>query len=305
MVHNVNTVEKSNHVGYNMTMEKILSHFSAANFWDIPYLYAVSGNQVEDAIEKGKQHFTFTSSEEICYRKDFISHLCKLPLPSGAIVSRDGVRVASPEMVFLQLANHLSIHRLILLGLQLCSRAPGRSSEGITTKQRLKNFLGKTRGHRGHRKAVRAVKYIENGSASIMESLAFMILSLPNALGGFGLGTPTFNYEIKLKDEGEERLRQNRCFVDLYYKEAKLAVEYDSFAFHSSPADQGKDVLRSIILKKQGIEVLSLSTIQLYDEKACKDFVHNLADRIGKKVQIRTGEFEPMHTELRKLLPNK
>jgi very-short-patch-repair endonuclease len=136
-----------------------------------------------------------------------------------------------------------------------------------------------------------------------MESLAFMILTLPHALGGYGLGGAVFNHEIKLRDEAGKRLGQKRCFADLYYKPAKLAVEYESFAFHNSPSEQGKDMMRSAILERQGVEVMHLSTIQLYDKDACKDFVFNLASRLGRRIQIRTKKFDEMHALLRALLP--
>jgi hypothetical protein len=212
--------------------------------------------------------------------------------------------VASPELLFLQLACRLDIHRLILLGLQLCSHPPGNSSEAITTKKKLKAFLAKTSGHRGHPKASRAAKYLEDGSASVMESLAYMILTLPHALGGYGLDGAIFNYEIMLKGEVGRRLGQKRCFMDLYYQAAKLAVEYESFAFHNNPSEQGKDVMRSTILGRQGIEVMHLSTIQLYDQGACMDFAFNLASRLGKRIQIRTKQFDEMHALLRALLPS-
>jgi hypothetical protein len=136
-----------------------------------------------------------------------------------------------------------------------------------------------------------------------MESIAFMILTLPHALGGYGLDDAVFNHEIKLRYEAGKRLGQKRCFTDLYYKLAKLAVEYESFAFHNSPSEQGKDVMRSAILDRQGVEVMHLSTIQLYDKDACMDFAFNLASRLGKRIQIRAKRFNDMHTLLRELLP--
>ncbi len=283
-------------------MKEYLSYLSAAAFWNIPYIDAVLGPEMA-ATEANPADFTVTGRDARTHKKGQIIHLCELALPSGAVVSRNGKLVASPELLFLQLACKLSIHRLILLGLQLCSHTPGNPSQAITTKQKLKTFLAKTPGHRGRPKALRAVKFIENSSASVMESIAYMILTLPHALGGYGLDGAVFNHEIKLKDEAGKRLGQKRCFADLYYKQAKLAVEYESFAFHNSPSEQGKDVMRSAILDRQGVEVMRLSTIQLYDKDACMDFAFNLASRLGKRIQIRTKKFDEMHARLRALLP--
>lgn len=282
-------------------MKEYLSHFSAAEVWNIPNSEEVFGFKI---AETEFVHVTVSKPNARLRSNGKRVHSCELAFPVSAVTTLNGIRVSSPELLFLELASELSIHRLILLGMQLCSHHPGMPSEAITTKQKIKTFLVKTSGHLGHRKALRAVNYIENGSASIMESIAYMILTLPHALGGYGLSGAVFNHEIKLKSEARARLGQNRCFTDLYFRRAKLSVEYDSFTHHSSPSEQGKDVVRSAVLKRQGIDVMSLNTIQLYDKDACRDFVYNLAARLGKRIQIRSKKFPEMHALLRSLLPS-
>jgi very-short-patch-repair endonuclease len=282
-------------------MNEYLSHFSAAAIWNIPYIEAALGSEITKAASNDRTVFEHEARFRVNGRR---VHSCELALPAGAVVARNGTMVASPELLFLELARKLSIHRLILLGLQLCSHSPGQPSEAITTKRKLKAFLAKTSGHRGHRKAERALKYIQNGSASIMESMAYMILTLPHALGGYGLDDAVFNHEIKLKDERSKRLGQKRCFVDLYYKQAKLAIEYDSFAYHNSPLEQGKDLMRSAMLERQGLDLIRISTIQLYNKDACEEFAFNLAARLGKRIHIRASGFDEMHMLLRAILPD-
>ena len=284
---------------YNNSMKEYFSHFSAASKWDIPYIEAVLGFKI---AETDSVDITVSSKNARFRNNGKRVHSCELALPDGAVMTRNGITIASPELLFLELACKLSNHRLIQFGLQLCSHPPGLHSKAITTKQRLMKFIAKTPGHRGHRKALRAVKYVENGSASIMESLAYMILTLPHFLGGYGLNGAVFNYEISLKSEAQIRLGQSRCFTDLYYKQEKLAVEYESFAYHNSPSEQGKDVIRAAILERQGIDVVHFSTIQLYNRDACRDFAYNLASRLGKRMQIRTKRFDEMHNIMRELL---
>ncbi len=284
---------------YNNNMNGYLSYETAALIWDIPCIEAVLGNDINESditeitvVEYNARH---------CVNNKRI-HSCVLDLPDGAITNRNGKMVASPELLFLELASKLSIHRLILLGLQLCSYTTASNSSAITTKQKLNAFLAKTFGHKGHRKALQAVKYVENGSASIMESLTYMILGLPHALGGFGLNGAVFNRQVEVKGEARMRLGQNRCFVDLYYRKEKLGIEYESFAYHSRPSQQGKDIMRSATLERQGLNVMHLSTIQVYDRSACREFAYNLAARLGRRIQIRTNKFDEMHTLLRELL---
>ncbi len=285
---------------YNYYMIGYFSYYTAATMWNIPNIDTILNDKVKETdsidISVSKRVDRFRTNGKI-------AHSCEIPLPAGAVKTQDGKKVASPELLFLELAFKLDIHRLILLGLQLCAHPPGVPAAAITTKQKLTTFLSRAAWHRGHRKAIRAVKYIENGSASIMESLSYMVLALPYALGGYGLNGVAFNYEIILKDDAQAQLGQYRCFADLYYRQAKVAVEYDSFAFHNTPLEQGKDTMRSSILERQGLDVMHLSTIQLYNKDACKDFAYNLAARIGKRIQIRTSKFDEMHAHIRGLLP--
>lgn len=286
---------------YNCCMDGYLSYLSAAVLWDIPCIETVIGYKIQELTNT---EITVSKHSSQYYADGKIIHSSELALPDNAVIMRNGRMAASPELLFLEFARKLSIHRLILLGLQLCSHPPGHPSEAITTKQKLELFLAKTAGHWGQRKAIRAVKYVENGSASIMESLAYMILRLPHALGGYGLNGAIFNYEIRLMNEAKVRLGQDRCFVDLYYKQRKIGVEYESYAFHSRPSELGKDAVRSAVLGRKGINVMHLNTIQLFDRDACRDFAYNLAARLGKRIHIRTMKFNEMHTQLRELLPS-
>ena len=284
-------------------MNGYLSFYSAAAAWNIPYIEVVLGAEmakaglVEDiTVLERKKRLSGTNRVKV--------HLCELELPSGALVVMKGRLVASPELLFLEFARLLHIHRLILLGLQLCSHPPGIPAEAISSVQKIRTFLTKTSRHFGHPRAVRAVKYIGDGSASIMESIVYMMLTLPHNLGGYALKGAVFNPEIRLKSESGKYLGQKRCFADLYYQAAKLLVEYESFSFHSKPAEQSKDAMRSVLLEKQRFEVRQLNTYQLYHAEAFHDFAHNLASRLSKRMNIRTRKFNEMHKLLRQLLPD-
>jgi very-short-patch-repair endonuclease len=225
-------------------------------------------------------------------------------LPKGAIITRGAVKVASPELVFLQMATALDIQRLILFGLQLCAHPPGKPGEAVSSKRKINAFLAKVRGHNGCRNAARAAKLLEDGSGSVMESLAFMILTLPHALGGYGLGGAIFNREIALDRQLGRRLSQKRFFVDIYYEKPKLAIEYQSLTHHSTATEQGRDMVRANILERLGVQMMPLSAIQLYNADDTKNFALNIAARLGRRIQIRAARFPNTHAELRKLLPS-
>jgi very-short-patch-repair endonuclease len=288
-------------------MKEYLSHYSAAREWNIPNLDDVLGEPRPGAaagISRMPRDVTVTEARVANARRggDVRLHLCSAALPRGAIARRNGMLVASPELVFLDLANDLDIHRLIYLGLQLCSHPAGRPEKSVTTKRRLESFVAKAAGRRGHRRAARALQYIEGGSASPMESLAFMVFTLPHSLGGYGLRGAVFNHEIPLDAEQRRRLRQKRCYADLYYRAARVAVEYDSFRHHRMPADQARDMMRAAALERQGISVIRFGSTQIYNREACEEFARNLATRLGKRVRPRSAGYGKMQDSLRALL---
>lgn len=278
---------------------KFLSHSTAGYLLKVPNIEAILGTNYK--VNKDQVVCTVTTRGQRYKRKGHIVHLCTTPLPKGAVIIKDNQKVASPELVFLQFAAEFDMHKLILLGIQLCSHPSCSPEKALTTKSKLINFLNKTPWHRGHRKALRAVKYIEDGSASFAESLAYMALALPHALGGQNLKGAALNQKIKLNKEARKQLNKHCCYVDFFYKSEKVAVEYDSFAYHSSPAEQGRDAQRSEVLKRQGLKVLHMHTIQLYDSVPFNTFVLNLAAELKRRIQNRAKKFHEMNAKLRLL----
>lgn len=281
------------------------SHYSAARLWDIPFLDLALGSYGAKRSLSNAVDITLTNSNERYQRKKHIVHYCLLDLPPSARVHKDGALVSSPPLVFLELAPHLDLQQVILLGLLLVAHQTGKPSTAITTKQRIESLVNALPTHKGYYKAKQALKYIENGASSLMEAIAFMLLTLPYSLGGYGLAGAVLNHEVALSKPSQERLNQRRCFIDLYYPEFKLAVEYDSFAHHNTPAQQAKDMLRASALERQGISTMRFSTMQLYKRSAFEEFANNLATRLNRRIRIRNKKFEAAHKALRALLPQQ
>ena len=131
---------------YDFYMKEYLSYFSAARMWDIPYIEIVLGpeNVKTDIVD-----ITVSEHKARFRNNGKMVHSCGLALPTESVVTRNGRKVASPELLFLELASKLSIHRLILLGLQLCSHPPGRPFQGDYDKAKAQEISRKDRGASG------------------------------------------------------------------------------------------------------------------------------------------------------------
>ena len=129
-------------------------------------------------------------------------------------------------------------------------------------------FSAQSASSKAGRAMARAVRYAVDGSASPMETALALMLCLPKTAGGYGLPKPQMNRVLPLDAEtGRVRV------ADLFWPEAKVAVEYDSDAFHAEKEKLRRDALRRNQLESQSVTVLTataehLSSLAALDELA-------------------------------------
>lgn len=115
-------------------------------------------------------------------------HQVRWHLPGHSFVAgREGVLVASPELLFLECAATYSFVELLKLGMELCGTyAPDdyepdgcTSRRKICTVGRIRRYLGWCKGAPGLRRAKVAANYLLDGSNSPLESEVILGLTLP------------------------------------------------------------------------------------------------------------------------------
>ena len=190
----------------------------------------------------------------------------------------DGVYASTPEMVFCEMANGLSLEKLILFGFQLCGTyfvLDGEIAYGtrpLSSPERIKEFVERSPRFKGSQKAARAASYIVANSASPRESILAMLLCLPYSLGGYGIPRPLMNFEVRLPRSTKATGRASlRC--DLFWPDAKLDVEYDSSKYHALEESLSTDSIRRIALESMGITSINITAehmrrASLFDEAA-------------------------------------
>ena len=270
-------------------VEKYLCGKAALDYWDVP---AIRGKIEPPDMIFPEEYVIFTDKH--VYRPDRAKiHTCSI---LGAEKYVDGRACALP-LVFLQVALEYSIHELIYLGLQICSYREGDRPR--CTVEELKACADELRGHRGRRKALRAIRYLENNSRSPMESILYMFLRLPNALGGCGFSEIVLNERISL--EGGNKT----YYADLYVPSCKLDIEYDSEEHHTGTSALARDRERAAHLESEGYRVVSVGYSQLNNLKAFRNLARQLSRWIGKRIYIRARKFFESFVALRDLLLRK
>jgi very-short-patch-repair endonuclease len=276
-----------------------ISNMSAVHIWDIEPIDIIFG----DAEKSSEKHIIATSESARIRRIGVCSQVISHHLPSGAVVQHKGEWVSGPEMLFLEFANELDFHHLVLFGLMLCGHRATHPDEAITTATKIREFVAQAKRIPGYSDALCACQYIQDGAASVMEALLYMILTLPNLRGGYGLRGASLNSMIMTvgTDMG---LRNQKMYVDLLWKKARLVVEYDSRAYHDNPTSWQTDSRRIAALKHLGYDAISINTSQLYDKNSMALIAKYIAKALGTRFRIQNPKFSSEHDKLYALLPH-
>jgi len=228
--------------------------------------------------------------------------------------------VSSPEFCFLQAASKLPLVKLIELGFELCGRYAKTDSatksadatrtgkdpynrEQLTNTKKLSAFVGRLEGVAGKKRALQALQYIADGSASPRETVLVMFLTLPYRLGGYGLPMPELNYLIIPAKSGRQYAGKSSFSCDLYWPQVKLAVEYDSDEFHSRDEEKAEDSIRRNVLISMGVKVISVDNQHIKSRTQLEGVARQLSRNTSKRLHHRENpRFPEAQKRLREML---
>jgi len=243
--------------------------------------------------------------------------------------------MSSPEFCFFQMADEYPLGKFIALGLELCGSysLPGNVSAGLeqvssadrgasgqlshshiaaeqtlyelpplTNKRKLKAFTARMEGRPGYNQAIKALNYIADDSASPMETILVILLTLPYRDGGYGLPMPELNGRIYpgkgiRKFSGREFYRG-----DLLWREAGVVAEYNSDLEHASPESIAKDAIRRSDLELCGFYEVTVTKRQIKNVGLFDNVARQAAAKIGKRLRYKDPEFSRARDELRGVL---
>jgi len=242
-------------------------------------------------------------------------HVSSGEFPQGSFIRGDKeLVVSSPELCFLQMASELNFVDLIKLGYEFCGNyrldklsepeQGFRKDIPLTSVAALKFYLNKAAGLKGRKNASKALRYIADGAASPMEPVLAMMLTLPYRLGGYGFEMPRLNYPIEIGPKTQLSRSKITYYGDLYWPGARVDIEYDSDAFHSTPDRIAADSIRRTTLNSTGVTVITVSRKQIISNSRMREVAKVLSKKLGKRLQPPMPEFTTRNLRLLKqLLP--
>ena len=171
----------------------------------------------------------------------------------------------------------------------------------ITTKKKLKAFIAHMKGRHGYRNAVKALRYIADDSASPMETILVILLTLPYKYGGYGFQTPELNGRIY----PEKGVRfEGRSFYrgDLIWRKEGVVAEYNSDLEHANPDRMAADAIRRSDLELCGISEVTVTKGQIKSEELFDKVARQIAAKVGKNLRYNALVFSKARSELRRIL---
>ena len=137
---------------------------------------------------------------------------------------------------------------------------------------------------RGIELARRISHHLVDNSASPMESKLYLLLCLPQSLGGYNFPKPELNPEIPLDPVGREILRQTNIKPDMLWRKKDLVVEYDG-EYHDDSDQSLKDEMRRAVMASMGYTVRVVKKRQLFNPLAFDSTARALAKLLGKRLR--------------------
>jgi len=258
-------------------------------------------------------------------------HVVSEPLPEGGIIDAGGgLFVASPELCFFQLTDRLPLAKVLRLGLEFCGKYSLPANEAakedpeikengfknrpaLTSVERFASFLNRSGGLLNQRQLQSVLRYIGNGSASPMESKLLIMLTLPYSQGGYGLPLPELDAPVELgktfgntsskMDLSKQRKSTKSYRCDFYWRDLKLAVEYDSDKHHLLPEQKAKDSKKKNYLLSKGVDVITVSKLQVQSTLEIETVARQLAARHGRRLKHKKNpKWAEKHRHLRSRL---
>lgn len=242
------------------------------------------------------------------------------------------VYIASPELVFMQLAQRRPLEEAAYFGFALCSlyridpAAPGGlqqrderplsnqkhivADRPLTSIKHIETFLDTAKGNLGCEKARSALKFVRDGSRSPMESALAIALGLPRNHGGFGLGVGQMNHAVRIFNgtDWSGARRYTTRYPDIMIEHANssgrkttVGIDYDGYAFHSTATALARDARRrNEIAPIRGFAHLSISAQEATDFVAFCRFADQARRALGIRSLDRCPRSNPTAADLEK-----
>lgn len=214
------------------------------------------------------------------------------PFPKNSFVhvkkQQYDIYIASPELCFLQAARRLDFLDLVKFGYDLCSiyyadvssKYSQHNRISFTSVPLLKEYALNNHSFYGSAIARKALSFVRDNSNSPMETRLAMFICLPSEYGGCGISDLEMNKVIRLTDAGRIINGCAELRADLAVTQKRLAIEYNSNAFHLTPDQYTSDMNRQIGFSLAGWKYIPITAGNIKSVHALVDIMNIIRDEL-------------------------
>ncbi len=237
-------------------------------------------------------------------------HVCQAELPAHALVQLEaGVFAVDPRFCALLAAQDLSYLELVEYYYELCGayalpfeeEEPYQETVPLVSSQKLEAFFRAMGGTHGVPRALRAVRYVRDGSRSPMETASTMTLVLPKRDGGLGIRGVRMNRPIPITGAARRMTRRRQFFADAYIESARLLIEYMGMR-HEEEARQAEDSERDNALDTMGYHVVRIWRWAFFDQTGYRRILAKIRTEVGLQATRFPPDFDDRQEELRRFV---
>ena len=164
----------------------------------------------------------------------------------------------------------------------------------LVNPQAMERYIGEMGNAKGIMRAREVTRAAYAGSASPMETMLALMLTLPSTMGGFGLPHAQLNWEITPGKLELALASQEMMLADICWPESRVAIEYHGWREHfgSGPRKVGEDAARANSLTALGWKVFHVT----FEQAKTVEGVSLLARQVARALDVELPRSSP--TEL-------
>lgn len=242
-------------------------------------------------------------------------HTCTVGMPRGSLLrlksEQGALCLTGAAATLIQMATTARTEASLLeLGWEMCgSYQTGRTGvpsaydvRPMTCARALREYVAAHPTRDGARKLARVLPYLADGSASARETKLALVIGLPMARGGGGLGIPHMNYEVPASPTARAISGRGSFRCDLCWPEAKIDVEYQSRENHEGERSRIRDSRRTNALVSMGWTVIGVTNDELDSMVATDAIVQSIRRLLGKRMRVKVRDYHARKLKLRRQL---
>ncbi len=199
--------------------------------------------------------------------------------------------VATPELAFVQMAQHLDRAELVKLGFELCGMYANepRAKKGyvsrppVTTPERLHAYAESALGQHGAKAARTISKYLIAHSKTPDETCMAMLACLPRSLGGIGVPAAQMSQAIELPEDVTRMIGTKTLTPTLYWEDIRTALEFDARSWEDESARDAYNRRKENVYRHIGIDIISVNINDIQNLERMRRILESVASKLGKR----------------------